>query len=549
MNARNTLVAFLLVLCCGTALAASTVLKSVPMPGRHTALQVDPVLRKAFLSNLTTGDIDVIDIDAMAVVAHIPVGPGATRIRIDAAHHRVYVLHATTPGAVTAIDGKSHAVIARTPVGDRPSSISLDPARGEIYTTDYGSNQVSVIDTRTNAVVKVIPLELPLYGTLNTRTGKLYVPLYYARKVAVIDQATRSVVKTFDVGMYPYGAVAEEKDGGVYVIGPNDGASDAERIDIYDAQTYAWRGTLTGMNVTSERATRTWNAPQFSPVYGRAYFSNALTGTVTFADTAGYNTKTLTVGGAPLVSPAINADDGEVYVTDLGTGTSLVIIDARLERVAARVSLGGRPTGVGRAGDRLVIVTHGGGADDAVVFATVQGIQPESVVATDFYHAEFDHYFHTANPVEARVLSDGIFGEDWERTEQYWRVWTKQVPVAGLRYPVCRFFSTQFGVKSSHFYTPYEAECESLKQGTTWQYEETGYYVALPDAKGTCAPGLEELYRLYNQGQGGAPNHAYTASRAKRDALVAKGWASEGTGPQNVFACTPPVKGFVTSPP
>jgi len=93
--------------------------------------------------------------------------------------------------------------------------------------------------------------------------------------------------------------------------------------------------------------------------------------------------------------------------------------------------------------------------------------------------------------------------------------------------------------------TPYAGECASLQTGTTWQLESASvYYIALPDlATGNCAAGTSPLYRVYNNGQGGAPNHRYTADRAIRSAMVAQGWIPEGSGPDSVFACTPTLRG------
>jgi len=52
----------------------------------------------------------------------------------------------------------------------------------------------------------------------------------------------------------------------------------------------------------------------------------------------------------------------------------------------------------------------------------------------------------------------------------------------------------------------------------------------LPDAAGNCRGGTVPLYRLYNDGKTGAPNHRYTTSLAVRAEMVAQGWIPEGSG-------------------
>jgi hypothetical protein len=63
--------------------------------------------------------------------------------------------------------------------------------------------------------------------------------------------------------------------------------------------------------------------------------------------------------------------------------------------------------------------------------------------------------------------------------------------------------------------------------------------VALIDADGGCATGTVPLYRLYNNGMGGAPNHRYTTSVAVFNEMIAAGWLPEGHGITKVFACVP----------
>ena len=63
--------------------------------------------------------------------------------------------------------------------------------------------------------------------------------------------------------------------------------------------------------------------------------------------------------------------------------------------------------------------------------------------------------------------------------------------------------------------------------------------MAVPDSAGNCAAGTQPVFRLYNNGQGGAPNHRYTTSLAVRSQMLAKGWVSEGLGDNGVTMCAP----------
>ena len=87
--------------------------------------------------------------------------------------------------------------------------------------------------------------------------------------------------------------------------------------------------------------------------------------------------------------------------------------------------------------------------------------------AVEYYHAAFDHYFLTSNSEEMAKLDSGVF-QGWSRTGELFGVF--RYGDVG-RSDVCRFFSTTFSPKSSHFYTPSAAECGIVRQSPDWQFE------------------------------------------------------------------------------
>lgn len=160
----------------------------------------------------------------------------------------------------------------------------------------------------------------------------------------------------------------------------------------------------------------------------------------------------------------------------------------------------------------------------------------QAQIAVEYYYAGWDHYFVTAFPDEITALDAGAFAGVWKRTGLTFDVWSG--PVAGAS-PTCRFFSTSFAPKSSHFYTPSASECASVMGNSDWQFEAVSFFLRLPDVGGRCTPGTSELYRLYNNGMGAAPDHRYTISAVTFNQMRAAGWTVEGDGLTGVFACVP----------
>lgn len=155
--------------------------------------------------------------------------------------------------------------------------------------------------------------------------------------------------------------------------------------------------------------------------------------------------------------------------------------------------------------------------------------------AVEYYHAGFDHYFVTDIPAEIDVLDRGLL-PGWSRTGESFNVYA-DAPKGSA--PVCRFFSTAFGTRSSHFYTPDANECAGLRRDPSWQLEAVVFATPLPGPSGACPAASQPVFRLYNGGAGGAPNHRYTTSAATRGQMLAKGWVAEGYGPAGAVMCAP----------
>ena len=176
----------------------------------------------------------------------------------------------------------------------------------------------------------------------------------------------------------------------------------------------------------------------------------------------------------------------------------------------------------------------------------------QTQTAVEYYYDVWNFYFVTSFPDEIAALDGGAFGGAWKRTGQTFNVWIG--PTNGAL-PTCRFFSIAFAPKSSHFYTPFATECAFVQTNpamqAAWQFEAIAFYIQLADANGLCSGGTIPLYRAYNDGMGGAPNHRYTTSLTILNQMLAAGWVFEGDGNTKVFACVPagpvipmPAEGF-----
>lgn len=243
-----------------------------------------------------------------------------------------------------------------------------------------------------------------------------------------------------------------------------------------------------------------------------------------------------------IVSAAVHVDAITFYGGDAGDFSSATSCVTLAPGQACSIALGFAPAAAGpRSTELEVDYTAADGGSRHVRRFSLTGVGGAgslalTATAVEYYYQAWDYYFVTSFRDEIAILDGGAFGGVWKRTGQTFQVWT-DASSGGL--PTCRFFSTGFAPKSSHFYSPNAAECTGLKSNPDWQYESIAYYLQLPDAAGACSAGTTVLYRLYNQGMGGAPNHRFTTDHTTFQQMQTAGWQFEGNGNTGAFACVP----------
>jgi hypothetical protein len=181
------------------------------------------------------------------------------------------------------------------------------------------------------------------------------------------------------------------------------------------------------------------------------------------------------------------------------------------------------------------------GAGIVNAFGAVQAAQAAVVPggptqAVEYYYPALNHYFMTAAQAEINALDGNVF-PGWQRTGLGFKAYVAATAGAS---PVCRFYIPP--PYDSHFYSASPAECAQVRATYPFfVYESPNvFYVALPDpTTGACPPATMAVYRLYNNGMGGGPNHRYTTSATIKAQMIAQGWIPEGYGPNAVIMCAP----------
>jgi serine protease len=207
------------------------------------------------------------------------------------------------------------------------------------------------------------------------------------------------------------------------------------------------------------------------------------------------------------------------------------------------VSLTFKPGAAGARTGSVSVVSNGTGSPQvfSVNGTGTAGTSTSTVTVVEYHNSDFDHYFITPAAAEIALLdAHAPPFQAWSRTGLSFNGYvTATAPATSVA--ICRFFNSTFAPKSSHFYAPHGLGCEATIAGfPDWKLEDDKLFNAtLPDAAGACTAGTIPVYRLYNSGMGGAPNHRFVASLTERQNMINQGFIAEGNG-IGVGMCVPP---------
>jgi len=134
-----------------------SIVKKIPIPGQGSwdYLTVDEAARRLYVSHGT--QVEVIDIDALAIVGTIPDTPGVHGIAIAPDPGRGFVSEGQS-SAVKIFDLKTLKAISEVPTGKKPDAIIFDPATSRIFAFNGGSNSATAIDAATAKIAGTVDL-------------------------------------------------------------------------------------------------------------------------------------------------------------------------------------------------------------------------------------------------------------------------------------------------------------------------------------------------------------------------------------------------------
>ena len=275
---------------------------------------------------------------------------------------------------VSVIDTATNAVVATVAVGSLPTGVAVNPAGTFAYVANESDSTVSVIDTATNTVVATVPVGQYPYAVAVNPAGTFFYTANFSGSASVIDTATNTVVATVPLASAAAGVAVNPAGTLAYVT---NGPFTVSVID-----------TATNTVVANVTVVLGPVGVAVNPAGTFAYVANSGYDKVSVIDTA-TNTVVATVPfGSTPEGVAVNPAGSFAYVTNGNGGSTVSVIDTATNVVVATVPVGLSPYGVAvnpagtfayvaNAGSNTVSVINT--ATNTVVATVLVGTAPLSI--------------------------------------------------------------------------------------------------------------------------------------------------------------------------
>lgn len=215
------------------------VVATIPVGSNPIAVGMSADGTLAYVANLNSNNLSVIDTESDQVVATINGGP--TPRDVDATPDGRYLLVVNqSTNRVTVLDASNYSVIATVPVGTFPCAISIAPDGSAAYVTNRTSNSVSIIDLATFAVTNVAVGTFACDVMVSPDSHWAIVTNRLSGSVTIIDASTRLVVATVATGTNPQGVDFSADSSKAYV-------TNASSTSVIDMGSLTVTDTITGI--------------------------------------------------------------------------------------------------------------------------------------------------------------------------------------------------------------------------------------------------------------------------------------------------------------
>lgn len=280
----------------------------------------------AYITNLNSANVSVIDVATNSLITAIPVGGSPYGVSVSPDGSTVYVTN-RDDSTVSVISTATNTVIATIGwVGHHPQGIVVSPDGSKVYvvTDDGFDSQVSIIDAFTNTLSDSVELPSNAQSVCISPDGStLYVNDTYYGNLTVVNTATNLITAAITVGYVPT-SLAITPDGSKVYVRDYYGHFKVVNTSTgtVSSTILTWNGYF--MTVSPDGSTL------YVSAYNKLYVVNAATDTIT---------DSISVGSGLPQGLSVTPDGSKLYVASFNYA-SVYIINTATNAIMDTVTAG-----------------------------------------------------------------------------------------------------------------------------------------------------------------------------------------------------------------
>ncbi|MDT5091571.1 MAG: large repetitive protein, partial [Mycobacterium sp.] len=320
--------------------------------GQAYAIAVSPNGQRVYVAMAGTNKVAVLNTTSTTptLVATVAVGSVPVGIAVSADGTRVYVTNYGSSN-MSVINTATNTVIKTISTGANPEGVAVSPDGSRVYVANLGSSNVTVINpTATTTTVATVAVGANPFGLTISPDGSLVYTANGPDTVSVINTKTNAVVTTFSIDSAPsnnWHGIAVSPDGNqIYVGDMSNAALRSVTLNRGNTAPIAGTPTVGAPSNTDGAVTGTLN---FRDVDGDTLTysvpSQPSSGNVVVTEAGGFTyTPTTAARNAAAQTPGTDTATFNVTAND-GTATSTVSVTVTISPlVANRPPVAGTPS-------------------------------------------------------------------------------------------------------------------------------------------------------------------------------------------------------------
>lgn len=213
--------------------ATNQIVSTIQVGRDPLGLAFSPDGSTLYVGNSGSGTVSVVDVATLAVTGSLSLpgggSPAGAAVTPDGA--TLYVVNGADSGEVVAFDLAGGADPLAVRVGRQPKRIRLTPDGSLAFIANFGANNVSVLDTRTNTLVAALNADRPADMAVSADGNRLYV--VHSGTLGGVSEfsvATLERTRSWEVGDTPL--AAQVMPGGSTLLVTNSNSPFVSLIDL-----------------------------------------------------------------------------------------------------------------------------------------------------------------------------------------------------------------------------------------------------------------------------------------------------------------------------